>query len=604
MLLVLSYAQQPTPHGVAGYIFDRLGVEQVPVGTPFRVNDSATNEIQRSTTGAGPFSGRWSMVIEGNDGDFIVVESWNATSYGRRNVTLLGDMDNVNFNLLYTRGPEVNLSIIFPPNGTMINVSRSFNLSYNTTIIGPGDATNCQARISWLNVTKANFTFNQTNDFGLGDLNFGSTTRASWNLSATHVGNVTFTVYTACSSDTSNLEHEDQRKGYVIFGDIDGPIISLISPANNSLNTTTSTINFYFSAQDASPSACTLVINGKANQTNYTILESTITRFTAKLLFGNNIWSVNCTDEAGNKGNSTNFSIEISIPEFTILSQNISFFPPFPGDNASVTANATIFNSGSSAPGTLVEVWQNDSIIRSIRNISIDFFQANSSYTVNATLFAHLGMNNIFFVVDANNTFSESDETDNYANNSFFVGTWQIYYGNASGRLEIANLLNLTILNWQTGVRNLFIVETGSFIGWADLFPISRDTSNLSRLEDFTQVDDSIGTTNFTDSVNNTFTRSGRLISNYSFTIYNQTITNVPTINTTITNSFITGILWDSSDGGTTYDASQDLVFATIINTSRIGNYGTYDYELRVPGALKNYLYPSYNTLTFYIELN
>ena len=428
--------------------------------------------------------------------------------------------------------------------------------------------------------------------------------QASWNVSAVHFGIVNFTVYTTCTSDVSNLEHEDQRKGFFIFRDNVAPEITLVTPANNSLNTSTFRINFTFFSVDESPQTCTLTIDGLANQTNVSTPSGIDIKLSAPLRFGTHNWWVNCTDEAGNKGNSSNYTITIQIPEFSIQSQNITFYPPAPTDNASVTVNLSILNMGSAASNILVQVFRNDSVYELIRNITIDSFPSNSSKIINATFYAHKGYNNIDVIVDADNIFFESDESDNYASNSFTISAWQTYYGNASGRIEIANLLNFSVINWQTSIRNLFIIETGSSISWANLQALGTNLSNHTRIEDFSEIDFAFGITNISDSINNSFTIDGRILSNYTFIIFNRSIYNVPIINSTNSSTFITGILWDTEDGGSDFNASQDLVFVARINQSKQGSFGTYDYEIKVPGGLKDYLYSAFNTLTFYIELN
>ena len=82
----------------------------------------------------------------------------------------------------------------------------------------------------------------------------------------------------------------------------------------------------------------------------------------------------------------------------------------------------------------------------------------------------------------------------------------------------------------------------------------------------------------------------------------------MPTAESTNSTTFVTGILWDSSDDTNNnyqFDntSKEDIVFVTRVNQSKTGMYGTYDYELRVPANLKNYKGPDTQTVVFYTEI-
>ncbi|MEK6967680.1 MAG: CARDB domain-containing protein [Nanoarchaeota archaeon] len=604
LLIPIAYSPPPSLHGVAGYIFHWNGTPQVPSGTSIRINESVTPEIVLALTGAGPFSGRYSVVVVGVDGDFIVFEAWNLTAYGRRNKTLSGDMDNINFNLSYNRSGESNVSIIFPFNNSKYNLSDIFNVTVNTTIIGPLGSTNCTTFILRGNESKANFTYNDTNNHSVGDISLGETVQTIWNLTALHNGSLQISAYTICTSDTSNLERENWDSIKVYLQDIIPPNITLVTPSNNSVNTTTFLMNFSYIAQDfTSPLICTLTIDGKANVTNYSAISGVETKLQIRVPLGVHTWSVNCTDEALQRGNSSNYTLEIAIPEFQISSNNITFFPSNPAFNTTVIVNASIFNNGTNATNVIVEFYQNDTVYQSLANKTMSLFVGNSSVTINASFITHVGLNRIFVKVDRDNLFLEVNEDDNEASNSLFVSAWQIYHGNTTGRMALANLLNITVINWETKMQNLYFVETGSTIVWSSLHPMGFDLSNVSTINDFLQADIAMNTTNFTDSLNLTFTENDQIRANGTFRIFNRTYDNVPIINTTNTSLFVTGIMWDSDDGGLEFDGSQDLLFITKINRSGAGLYGTYDYEIRVPPGLKDYKYPAFDTLTIYVEL-
>jgi hypothetical protein len=85
-----ALAPPPTPHSVAGFIHNADGT-QVPLGTIFLVNDTNTsNFIQSVTSVPVPgFSGRYSVTISSEDGDYVYTMSWNDTHFGEMILLLL-----------------------------------------------------------------------------------------------------------------------------------------------------------------------------------------------------------------------------------------------------------------------------------------------------------------------------------------------------------------------------------------------------------------------------------------------------------------------------------------------------------------------------------
>lgn len=93
----------------------------------------------------------------------------------------------------------------------------------------------------------------------------------------------------------------------IINVDTIAPVTSLATPANGTWSTNV-TPAFTFNYTDASANAsCTLFVGGAARGTNGSVSNSTDTAIIANttLSQGSNSWYVNCTDLAGNVGNST-----------------------------------------------------------------------------------------------------------------------------------------------------------------------------------------------------------------------------------------------------------------------------------------------------------
>ena len=97
----------PQPHGIQGIVYMSDGVTEAPAGTSFSVNDTTNGFFIEGTTGAGPHNGWYSVSIDGEDGDTVILRAWNETHYGERTVILTGgDMRGIAILLNKTLGPE------------------------------------------------------------------------------------------------------------------------------------------------------------------------------------------------------------------------------------------------------------------------------------------------------------------------------------------------------------------------------------------------------------------------------------------------------------------------------------------------------------------
>lgn len=607
---LIVYAPIPSPHGIAGYVYrDITNTTQVPAGTNFKVNDTTSGDFVKDVTGIGPFPGRYSVVINGNDVDFIIITAWNSTTYGKRNITLVGDMDNINLSLLNLRSSELNVTILYPQNNSLFNITNYFNITVNVTNIGGQNGTDCNVTLTITNYTILPLATGETLLHQLGNISIGQTNTTKWLAYGNRTGYVNITASGRCGSDGENFDGVSISKvSNITIQDIFAPNITLISPVNNSLNDTNTTIIFFFNVSDASPILnCSLIINNQINATNYSIPRNTLLNFTATLPNGQYNWSINCTDEALNVGASGIRNLTVSLPDLEVTTSDIVFIPSQPVENETTIINVTVHNRGTKqATNFIVEFYSGDPDLNGIQiyNETIANLGALANISVNTTWVAQVGLNEIFVIVDKNSSIIEVNENNNEANNSFFISIWQVYYGNVSGRIVLDTAVNYSVTFWSdVYASNLFVIETGSSIVWNSLLAVGRNLSYAQKMNDFAEIDTALNTSNYTDSINRTFTfnENPRLLEN--FTIYNVKIENVSVVNSTNTSNFITGILWDTTDSGSEYSGLQDLVFITKINPQNQGRYGIYDYEICVPAKLRDYKYPEFNTLTFYVEI-
>jgi len=607
---LIVYAPIPQPYGIAGYVHTSItNTTQVRVGTNFKVNDSTSGDFVRDVTGIGPFTGRYSVVINGNSDDTVIITAWNSTAYGKRTITLAGDMDNINLSLISIRPPELNVTIIYPGNNSLFNITNYFNITVNVTNIGGQNGSYCNVSLMISNSTVLVLATGETSLHQLGNISIGQTNSTRWLIYGNRTGSVNITAAGICGPEGENFDGVSVSKiSNITIQDIFAPNITLLSPVNNSLNDTTTIISFFYNISDASPILnCSLVLNNQINATNYTLARNTLLNFTVTLSNGQYNWSINCTDEALNTGASGTRNLTISLPDLEIITQGIVFIPSQPEENETTIVNVTVHNRGTkAATNPIVEFYDADPDNGGIQlyNETITSIPALSNYSVNMSWIARVGYNNFFVIVDRNNSITEVNENNNEVNNSFFVSIWQVYYGNVSGRILLDTAVNYSISMWtDVYATNLFVVETGSAVVWNSLIAIGRNASAGQQMNDFVEIDTTLNTSNYTDSVNRTFTLNSnpKLLEN--FTVYNAQIQNVSIINSTNTSNFITGILWDTSDSGSEYSGTQDLVFVTKINQQKQGKYGIYDYEIAVPAKLRDYKYSEFNTLTFYVEI-
>ncbi|MBU0757369.1 MAG: hypothetical protein KKF44_04835 [Nanoarchaeota archaeon] len=266
---------------------------------------------------------------------------------------------------------------------------------------------------------------------------------------------------------------------------------------------------------------------------------------------------------------------------------------------------------GSSAYNFTVEFWDNHpnasgTQINGILTVTElpDVSQENSNTTLNVTWTVSAGGPHYIYVfLDFLNNITEINETNNYAYALVDISGWQTYYGNMSALVVLDSSNNMSQITWNSLLpSNIYFVESGTAIDWDNLQALGRNTSGLEAGNDFYELDYAIGMVNFTDSINNSYTYDFLPRKLASFTVYDNIIANVPIRNSTDTESFITGILWDASDGGPEYDGSQDIVFFTNSTQAMPGKYGIYDYEISMPALLREYKLGA-GSVTLYVEI-
>jgi hypothetical protein len=196
------------------------------------------------------------------------------------------------------------------------------------------------------------------------------------------------------------------------------------------------------------------------------------------------------------------------------------------------------------------------------------------------------------------------------AKGSFILSSWQIIVGNVTGALVLDDSTGSSLLSWNVGDitgSNVYIADSDHTIDFRSLTAFSRNISGSYDGSDFTELDILLNMSDVSDSIDSTFTSSGNPLLTANFTVFGITLTDVPVINSTNSSDFITGILWDSSDdlgdGGYNIDDQEAIVFVTNVNEAKQGEYGIYDYEIRIPANLRKYDMQTTTSVSIYAEI-
>ncbi|MGB9748525.1 MAG: CARDB domain-containing protein, partial [Candidatus Woesearchaeota archaeon] len=406
---------------------------------------------------------------------------------------------------------------------------------------------------------------------------------------------------------------QEQRLLYV---DLTEPAIILYAPENNSTLLNNSAV-FNFTTTDylSTEMICNLTLD---NQTR--IIDAVVTNNTPyvetiyNLSYGMHYWNVTCKDYANRTNTSLTYAFRVPRPDLKISSEDIVFVyeTQNPEEGKQVTINATIHNLGASnAENFTVQFFDGNPDFEGEQignNITMSL-EANSYDYAIMNWTAKLGTHNIFVILDppleTNGSIEEEDETNNIANKTILVESWHYFYGNLSGSLLLRNLNNSYVYVWnvsEANDSNIFAADYDSNINWSALKAISRDLNDNFVSNDFSEIDHALGMQNYTDSVNRTYTINNLPKATSSFAVFNKLIENVPVVESFNNSNFMTGILWDYSDGSNEYNGTQDLVFITRTNIGKQGSFDVCDYEFRVPSNLKSYKGTT-DSVVFYIEI-
>lgn len=357
-------------------------------------------------------------------------------------------------------------------------------------------------------------------------------------------------------------------------------------------------------------------INNTSSLTNQTTTFDGQNYYAEVTLNSLGIWYFRCiaNDSAGNIAfsNQVNVTARSANAELLFNPAKLFFSKSDPIENELVQINATAQNLGcAAASDILFAFYEGDPTAGGIQIGQNQTYSLTSteSKTINISWPAKIGTTNIFAFADINNSISESNETNNKANNTITIVAWQNFYGNTSIEKILAesSLHNLTSWSGDNASGNVFVTDSEANIDWGALQAIGRNKTGGQSQNDFAKIDQILGMSSMADSINKTYSLEGSTPKQTSqFTVRGKTINNVPVINSSVNSNFTTGILWDTStDTNGAYDTvnKENLVFVTKINKQKSGGFGVYDYEIKIPAKLREYDPINPTEIYFYYDL-
>jgi hypothetical protein len=437
-------------------------------------------------------------------------------------------------------------------------------------------------------------TFNTTNSQGSAGAVFDSSNRTPGNYSVASFGQLT--------NFTSTYNFTRMQ----IITEIIPPIISLNSPASGSEANSSVTFTYTVTDSRSTVENCSLYIDGIRQDTDTVIEEGPVNFFFPRIPSGGwHNWSVNCTDFYSNTGTSGSWEIFIRPPDLFVSSTHITLSNYTPNQGMNVTINATIYNvGGSDALNAVIAFYVGDPDAggRHIANYTVNITDINgvqSNVTLNSSyIIDNSGPFNFFVVADPpnyplNGSLLESNETNNKANRSANAPGYHLFYGQVENSIFLGNEANQSLryyLNLTNATGNIIAIAENRNFSFLNVRAIGMTAINIPSTNDYAEIDSAINMTNYADSIYREYTRStGVARKTANITLFKQPILHVPIVNSSSSPNFITGIIWDASDGGFEYDGSQDIAFITQINNDKLGSHGTYDYEIKVPVPLATY---------------
>jgi len=289
--------------------------------------------------------------------------------------------------------------------------------------------------------------------------------------------------------------------------------------------------------------------------------------------------------------------IAVGQPDIFVNASEIFFNVSHSRETENITINATIRNLGSAAANNFHVQFFDNNRTQIGGNLTIGTIAAGSFVVVNVTYITIIGNRTILVAADYLNNVTETNETNNNATAQLNVQSTTFFAGGLAGsNLTLDSALNQTKFNFGfNDAGGVYFFDIDASFNLTHLQALGRNRSGAIAFNDFGDADFILGSQFFNDSVRVFWTGGDNGTANMTRTmeVSNNTIANIPVINTTANGTFVTGILWDTNDDDDgEFDTTdrEDLVFVGNINVSQDAGFGDglkSDYAVRVPSLVR-----------------
>ncbi len=328
--------------------------------------------------------------------------------------------------------------------------------------------------------------------------------------------------------------------------------------------------------------------------------------WTVELGLGNYTWNCLAYDVPGNAHwAESNSHVTVDLPDLTPTDITFSDNTPIEGDD--IMIYGTTLNKRYNTSNIIVKFFEDNCSGTQVGLTQTISKLDRSQDAVESVLFSGIpiGPHNIFFCVDPDDAIVEYSELNNQMNQTIHVPSYQYFYGDANGSVALGAASNETKFDWISNNGTIYATDIDGIPEFSSFQALGRTTSGAISSNDFTELDNALGSSTFQDSITALWSTDGSLPrQTTSFVTNGLVVSNVPYINSTDNGNFITGILWDTStdtDGEYSAVDNELILFVSHIRDSEVGKYGTYDYEIRIPALLRSY-YDSTDQIMLYIE--
>ncbi|MEM3370850.1 MAG: CARDB domain-containing protein [Candidatus Woesearchaeota archaeon] len=467
--------------------------------------------------------------------------------------------------------------------------------------------------VAWFVVEEKYLSANSGMEEALMAYNYNSTLTGlytlSWVSGKSPVGNYTF-VYSATKTNYSSAR---AYSTFEIIPDTTPPNVTLVSPLQLEKRGVGNII-FSYIPYDLNLLNCTLYLGKDGtfspNITSTSPINNAVNNLSVYLDIGLYTWNVLCRDSEGNSAFALqNRTLNITGPDLYPVAVWFSNTPRIETVNTTIFVNISNKGLSDCTKNFTVEFRRSGLLIG---NLSVQGLLIGEVKSLNSSFLLGPGINNLSISIDPDNRINESDESNNNAYEVIAVEFYQYYYGNLSFLQVLSKSSNESVFTWENSNPEdgvILVADIDSKFEIGNLRALTRNANGDPVINDLSELDEAFNSSNLNDSIKNVWGNGTDIpIMTANFTIGQFNISNVPVAYSRNSTSSITGILWDSADDlshNLQYDSSdrEDIVLITKIHPLADCSFGSCNYEIRIPAALRSYK-PNTDLVVFYTMLN